>query len=348
MKRFRERNRALLGLSTVVVVLALIAGSLEFSKLPLIHNTDAYSADFASAGGLVTTDLVTVRGVKVGAITGLKLDGDQVKVSFEVQGGLALGSTTSAAAQVLSPIGTEYLELTPSGSGNLNGPIPVSRTTLPYTLVADLSDLGSEIQQYNIPELEHALETGSSDLAATSASETTAAFNGLARVSQILGSQSTALAAIVSQGAGLTSVLSQRSGQLFNLVGQADIVLQVLQQRQAAIKALLAATSSLSQELTSILSTNRGQLTSLLDNLQTVSAVLAQDSNDFGQAIPVLAAFSKYAANSTGSGAFADVSVPTLLVPDNVIEECSASGAFPSSNPQVGCRPPPAPSDGAK
>lgn len=339
MKRFSERSKPLLGLITVVVVVLLVAAALEFSKLPLIHNSDTYSADFADAGGLVTTDLVTVRGVKVGAITGLKLEGDEVKVTFEVNASLGLGSTTSAAAKVLSPIGTEYLELTPAGPGRLVGPIPVSRTTVPYTLVTDLADLGSQIQQYNIPALEKALETGSADLTSTSASETTEAFNGLAQVSKILSDQQSALAAIVSQGAGLTSVLSQRSGQLFNLVGQADLVLQVLEQRQAAIKALLAATTNLGQEITSVLSTNRGELTTLLSNLQSVSAVLAQDSTDFGQAIPVLAAFSKYAANSTGSGPFADVSVPTLLLPDNLVEQCSARGAFPSSNPQVGCRP---------
>ena len=63
------------------------------------------------------------------------------------------------------------------------------------------------------------------------------------------------------------------------------------------------------------------------------------DSNDFGQAIPVLAAFSRYSANSTGSGAFVDVSVPTLLVPDTLSVQCSAAGAYPSTNPQVGCRP---------
>ena len=38
-----------------------------------------------------------------------------------------------------------------------------------------------------------------------------------------------------------------------------------------------------------------------------MSAVLAKDSNDFGRRIPVLAAFSRYAANATGSGAFVDV-----------------------------------------
>lgn len=137
----------------------------------------------------------------------------------------------------------------------------------------------------------------------------------------------------------LSGVLSQRSHQLFDLVGQSDLVLSVLEQRRAAIQQLLVSTSTLSQQITSILSVNRPQLTSLLQDLQAVSAVLAKDSNDFGAAIPVLAAFSRYAANASGSGAFVDVAVPTLLIPDNLIVQCSAPGAEPSPNPQVGCRP---------
>ena len=77
----------------------------------------------------------------------------------------------------------------------------------------------------------------------------------------------------------------------------------------------------------------------MLQNLQSVSAILAKDSNDFGQAIPILAAFSRYSANASGSGAFVDVSVPTLLIPDNLAVQCSAPGAMPSKNAQVGCRP---------
>ena len=67
--------------------------------------------------------------------------------------------------------------------------------------------------------------------------------------------------------------------------------------------------------------------------------MLAKDSGDLSQAMPILAAFSRNAANSTGSGPFVDVAVPTLLIPDNLAAQCSAPGAFPSSNPQVGCRP---------
>jgi phospholipid/cholesterol/gamma-HCH transport system substrate-binding protein len=338
MKRFRERNRAMTGLVGVVVVLVLVAGALEFPRLPLIHANGTYSADFASAGGLATGDIVTIDGVKVGSITAMTLDGNRVRVSFTVSGA-DLGSTTSAAAKVLSPVGTEYMELTPSGGGSLNALIPESRTSVPYNLVTDLSGLGSEIQHYNLPQIEKALNVGSQDLNGTPASETTSAFRGLAGMSRVIGDEGTALATIVSQGAKLSAVLSQRSRQLFDLFGQSDLVLSVLEQRRTAIQQLLTSTSTLSQQITSILSVNRPQLTTLLDDLQSVSAVLAKDSNDFGQAIPILAAFSRYAANATGSGPFVDASVPTLLIPDNLVTQCSGHGAFPSLDPQVGCRP---------
>jgi virulence factor Mce-like protein len=338
MRRFRERNRALTGLVGVVVVLVLVAGALEFPRLPLIHNNATYSAAFASAGGLASGDIVTIDGVKVGAITGMNLDGNRVRVTFTVAGA-SLGSTTSAAAKVLSPVGTEYMELDPSGSGSLQAMIPESRTSVPYNLVTDLSGLGTEIEHYNLPQIEKALNVGSQDLNGTPVSETTSAFKGLADISRVIGNEGTALASIVSQGAKLSAVLSQRSHQLFDLFGQSDLVLSVLQQRRSAIKQLLTATSSLSQQITSLLSVNRPQLTSLLQDLQSVSAVLAKDSNDFGAAIPVLAAFSRYAANATGSGAFVDAAVPTLLVPDNLATQCSAPGAYPSKEPQVGCRP---------
>jgi len=338
VKRFRERNRAVVGLVGVIVVLVLIAGALQFQNLPLIHNNSTYEANFASTGGLATGDIVTIDGVKIGSITKMSLDGNKVQVAFNVSG-VSLGSKTSAAAKVLSPVGTEYMELSPSGRGALTRPIPLSRTTVPYNLVTDLSGLGSEIEQYNIPQLEQALEVTGQNFNATQVSETTSAFNGLAHMSEVIGNEGNQLSTIVTEGAALTGVLSARSRQLYDLFGQSDLVLSVLEQRRDAIKELLDSTASLSQEITSILSVKRPELTSLLQNLQSVSAILAKDSNDFGQAIPILAAFSRYAANSSGSGAFVDTAVPTLLIPDNLSEQCSAKGAFPSSNPEVGCRP---------
>jgi phospholipid/cholesterol/gamma-HCH transport system substrate-binding protein len=339
MKHFRERNLRVIGLMTVVVVVALVYGGLEFQKLPLVNNQNTYSAYLSDAANLVNTDQVWVYGVSVGSITGMMLEGDKVKVTFTVNPGLHLGSTTSAAVEVQNPIGTEVLKLNPSGPGSLDSTIPMSRTSVPFTLVDALSGFSNEVQGYNKAALEKSFDVVAQNLSATSAAETQAAFNGLARLSQIFGGQSGDIATVISQGAGITSILSQRSGQLFNLVGQADIVLQVLEQRRAVIKSLLDGTAALSHQLSQFLSTNSRQLTTLYDNLQSVSAVLAQNADNLGRAIPLLAGLAKYTANSTGSGPFVDAAVPTLLIPDNVFEQCSAHNAFPSTNPQVGCHP---------
>jgi phospholipid/cholesterol/gamma-HCH transport system substrate-binding protein len=339
MKHFRERNLPVVGLITVVLALGLVYGALQFPKLPLVNDQATYSAYLSDAANLVTTDQVWVYGVSVGSITQMTLDGAAVKVTFTVDSGLHLGSTTSAAVAVQSPIGTEVLRLIPSGPGTLASTIPLSRTSVPFTLVDALSGFSQEVQAYNKPALEKSFDVIADNLSATSGANTQAAFNGLARLSQIFGGQSGAIASVISQGAGITSVLSQRSGQLFDLVGQADIVLQVLEQRRAVIKSLLDGAAALSQKLSQFLSSNSPQLTTLFDNLQSVSAVLAQNADNVSRAIPLLAALAKYTANSTGSGPFVDAVVPTLLIPDNVFAQCSARGAFPSANPQVGCHP---------
>jgi phospholipid/cholesterol/gamma-HCH transport system substrate-binding protein len=210
---------------------------------------------------------------------------------------------------------------------------------VPFTLVDALSQFASQTQQYDIPQLVKALEAGSAALAGTPASVTTAALDGLARFSQILASRQTALATIVTQGSQLAAVLSGHSTQLVDLLGQGDLVLQVLQSRRTAIQQLLTGTTALSQQITSLLSTKRDQLHSLLGSLQTVTAILAKDSSAIGNAIPLLASLSQYAANATGSGRFVDATIPTLLIPDNLIAACGNPANYPSSNPLVGCRP---------
>lgn len=347
MTRFRERNLPVVGLISLLVIIALVVGALNFSRLPLAQTGTTQAAYFDDAGGLAVGDVVTVHGVKVGTITAMRLDHygtgptpvPVVRVSFQVQGGLRLGAATTASAKVLSPIGTEYLELAPAGSSPLHGPIPPGQTSIPYNLVTDLSKLGRQIEGYDIPTLERALETGADSISGTPASDARAAFAGLARFSEVLGNDQGSLAAIVTQGAALSKVLADRSGQLMNLVSESNAVLGVLSTRQAAIKQLLDATAALSTQITHILNYNQAQLQPLLTSLKTVSQVLAQDSTSIGNALPVLAAFGRYAANSTGSGSFADVAVPTLLLPDNLLVQCAAAGAYPSSNSQVGCRP---------
>jgi phospholipid/cholesterol/gamma-HCH transport system substrate-binding protein len=340
VKRASDRNPVVLAVVGLVTMVAVTVFALNLSRLPFFDHTATYQADFPNAAGLVANDIVTVDGVRVGTVKSLRLHGSFVIVTFTAERSIHLGGATTAAAKVQTPLGTEFLELSPSGPGTLRGPIPQSRVTVPYTLVGDLNQLTTQIEDYNIPQLVKALQTSSSTFYATPSSVIAKALGGLVRFSSIFAANAGQLHTIVAEGSSVAAVLNQHSAELVNLVGQGDLVLQVLQQRQTEIKQLLDGTASLSAQISSVLGTDHASLNALLQNLQSVSAALANDSAAIAKGIPLLAAFSRYAANITGSGPFADASVPTLLIPDNLIAQCSKPGAFPEpSNTQVGCRP---------
>jgi phospholipid/cholesterol/gamma-HCH transport system substrate-binding protein len=321
--KFRERNLKTIAIVTALVLVAAVLVSLNLSRIPFLSRTRTYHAMFANAGGLATGDIVTVAGVRVGTVTALTLDHAQVEVTFTISDGVHLGSQTSANMKVLTPIGQEFLELAPAGPGHLSGAIPQSRTTIPETLVSDLSTLSTETGKINIPQLEKSLDATSGTIKGIPATTVASALGGLARLSSIIASRQQDLSALVTSASSLAGVLATNDAQIVNLVGQGDLVLKVLEQRRADITALLVTTSSLGQELSSLLTNNRSQLITLLTNLRTVSAILAHDSGDLGAAIPLLEAFSRYSANATGSGPFADFTLPTLLIPDNVIAQCA-------------------------
>lgn len=335
MRKFRERNLyAIAAISTVVLVVAALL-ALNFSKLPLISSQRTYQADLASAVGVDRGNVVTIAGVRVGAVTGLSLHGNAARVTFTVSGGPRLGVDTTLDVKVLNPVGVEYLELTPRGPGSLDTPIPLSHTTIPGTLIGDLNQLTTETQQTNLEQLVKSLEVLTQTFAANTPAETKAAIDGVSKLSAVFAARQSEVADLVTQADELTSVLNSHNAQLVGLLGQADLVLQVLNQRKAAVDTLLSTTTALTSQLNHLLVDDRSVLDPMLANLQAVSAFLARDSSNIGDAIPLLAAFSRYSANVAGSGPFADFVAPTLVVPDNLIAECAKLGTL---DPQRGCR----------
>jgi phospholipid/cholesterol/gamma-HCH transport system substrate-binding protein len=342
--RFRERNQTLLGGGCLLLILLLVVAALNVRKLPLLNDDATYTAEFANSGGLRVNDNVTVAGVTVGSVTAMALAGDRVRVTFTADRDVDLGNETSAAAKVLAVVGTQFLELTPAGRTPLRGAIPTSRTTVPYTFVDTLQQLSTTTEQYDLPQLVAALQAGSQVLSGTTSADTTAALTGLASFSSTLAQRKADLSTIVTQGAGLAKTLSDHRTQLVDLIGQGDLVLQVLQARRAALQQLFDGTTSLSSELIRVVGPNRDDLRSLLDNLQTVARLLARDTESIDRALPLLGAFSRYAANATGSGAFVDANIPTMLLPDTLLAQCRQPGAYPAAgdeqrNALVGCRP---------
>lgn len=332
MRKFRERN--LVVIAAVAAVLMVIGAffALNFGKF----TSTTYAADLQSAVGLQPGDVVTIAGVRVGSISSLSLDGPVAKATFEVNGHHHLGEDTSVEVKVLNPVGVEYLELVPKGSGTLHGTIPVERTSVPGTLVGDLNQLTTETEQTDIPQLVKALQVLTNTVAANSPAQARAALDGVANLSAVLASNQQQLEDLVKQSDQLTGVLNGSSSQLVQLIGQSSLLLEVLNQRKQALDHLLATTSALTDRIDHLISGDRSILDPLLSNLNAVSAELAKESGNVSQAIPLLAAFSRYSANVTGSGPYADFVAPSLVIPDNLLAQCAAMGQL---DPQRGCRP---------
>ena len=332
MRKFRERNLAVV--ATISAVILVVAGlfALNFAKF----TETSYSVILPTAVGLEPGNVVTIAGVRVGSVSSLQLEGNSAKVNFSLTGSHHLGTGTRVDVKVLNPVGVEYLELTPAGPGTLRGPIPENQTSIPGTLVSDLNQLTTQTQQTNIPQLVQALKVITDTVAANSPQQTKAALDGVAQLSAVLAGRQQELENLVTQADQLTGVLNTHSAQLVDLLGQSSNLLAVLDQRKAALNDLLTTTSALTSQLDHIISGDSSVLQPLLANLNAVSAFLAKDSNNVSQAIPLLAAFSRYSANVAGSGPFADFVAPTLVIPDNLIAQCAAIGQLDA---QRGCRP---------
>lgn len=330
-----ELNQAWVAIVGSLVIGGVVLFAISFGHLPFIARVHSYQAQFADAAGIATGDEVRLAGLNVGEVTAVDLQGSHVLMTFTARDDIRVGRDSSLNIKIASILGQEYVELAPSGPGQLgaNDVIPQSHTTSPYTLLELLGTLSTETRQVDLGQLDNSLKILSDDLRNTPAT-TRAVLDGLSRLSQTIAGHSDQLSSLITSAQQVADTLASRQGPLVTLLGNADLVLQTIIQRRQVIHQLIVDSASLGQQLTSLLHDNAAQIQPLLANLQSVTAMLARDQASIDQSVQLLAPFSRYFANATGSGNFVDITAPTLLVPDNVVAGCNGR-----TNSSSGCTP---------
>ncbi|MBV9486595.1 MAG: MCE family protein [Frankiaceae bacterium] len=325
MKLFSERRPVPLAIGTVVVTIAALVFALEFGKI--FTSATTYHANLANAASLAPGEDVRLSGVRVGTVKSLSLDGDHVRMTFTVRHGVRLGADTRLNVEVLTPLGNEYVTVVPEGAGQLpaGATIPIERTSIPLTLVDAFSKLGSTLGRIDVSTLTKSLDAVS---AATTTSPKTvrAAMRGIAALSTNFAKHENDFNRLFTAGDQVSRVLDQRRAEIVAIMGQSDQVLQVLSERKAALTALSTSVDRLARHVETLLRHTHADLGPLLQNLDVISRVLDKNKRAIGHAIPTLATFDQNAANANGSGLFNDLWAPTLLIPDNVIKQCSDRG----------------------
>jgi phospholipid/cholesterol/gamma-HCH transport system substrate-binding protein len=312
MARHSERSILRLGAISLAALLLVMAAAFNLQKFPGFRGT-GYHADFADASGLSRGDMVQIAGVRVGRVSSISVHKDRVRVNFEVHGA-SFGKETKASVEVLNLLGSKYLNLTPAGTGTMDGGdvIPLSRTTAGYDIVQTLSELTTTTEKLDTDRLASALTTlaGTIDASAPQVHES---FTGISRLSRAIASRDDQLEELLGHADRVTKLLAARKTDLVTLMKQGDQVFAELRARKEAIHTLLTSSRQLATALGGIVADNRRTIGPVLADLQTVVGVLKKRERSLQETLHNLGPYASILINVIGTGPWFDAYVPNLV-----------------------------------
>lgn len=312
-KPFRERNPVVIGAISMAVIAMLILAAFRAEDLPVIGGGDTYYAAFSEAGGLKPNDEVRLAGVRVGKVQRVELDGDHVKVEFQVDEAVRFGTVTAANIKVKTLLGAMYLELEPAGPGQLQEGtvIPESRTTSPYDVVDAFSGLAERSERIDTGQLAESLDTLAA-LMENTPEEFQGALQGMSALSQNIAARDDELNELLGNMRTVSSVLADRNGDLITLMEDGDKLFRALVARREAVHDLLVSTSRLSRELTGLVRDTREDLKPALDHLDDVLDVLRKNQENLDNSLRLMAPFYRVFASTLGSGPWFDTIIENM------------------------------------
>ena len=309
---FRERNPVTIGAISMAVIAVLMTIAFKAGDLPVIGGGDTYYAAFSEAGGLKVNDEVRVAGVRVGKVRALELDGDHVRVEFQVKNA-DFGPETGAEIRVKTILGSMYLALTPAGSGQMEegAEIPVERTRSPYDVVEVFEGLAERSEAIDTDQLAQALDTMAA-LTKNTPEEFQAALRGVSALSANVAARDEELNTLLRNLESVSEVLGDRSGDIVALMDRGDVLFRALVARRDAVHDLLVATSTLSRQLTGLVRDTREDLKPALDNLKSVVDLLNANQENLEKSLRLMAPFYRVFANTLGNGPWFDTIIQNM------------------------------------
>jgi phospholipid/cholesterol/gamma-HCH transport system substrate-binding protein len=312
IKPLADRNRFVVGLVGIALLVAIVAASFSYDKIPFIKGTNDYSAFFAEAGGIKTDSDVRVSGMTVGRVSSIHLEGTKVRVEFTVDDDIDLGDRTEAAIKTETVLGAKMLELTPRGDGKLTGTIPLERTKSPYDLPDALGDLTTTISGLDTTQLSSSLSTLAQTFQDTPP-ELKLALDGVARFSDTLNNRDAQLRNLLANANKVTGVLAKRSDQIAQLVRNANALLYALLSQRASVDALMNNLTTASQQLSGLVQDNRTTLRPALDKLNGVLGILDNRKQELQKTLGLLRRYAMSFGEVLGSGPFFKASLVNLI-----------------------------------
>jgi phospholipid/cholesterol/gamma-HCH transport system substrate-binding protein len=301
----------------VAIAVGAVVGVLVVLTTFVSFGTHSYTAVLAQTAGLRAGEDVEVYGVPKGEVKSVELAGDTVRVRFVLDKDVDLGNRSTAAVKVATLLGTHYLAVSPAGTGRVDT-IPLGRTSVPFNLQDVLEKGTANLEKLDPELLARALTEASKTLTATS-DQIGPALTGIARLSEAVQRRSDQTGALLAAARGVTGQLAASSGDVVELMRQANLVISEITARREAIHTLLTETTTLAGNLAAVIDQTKQDMGPALRQLNAVLKTLREEDATLKDVLGKIAPTVRYFANATGNGAWGDLWLKDpALPPDDV------------------------------
>lgn len=122
----------------VAIVIGLVLTYIYYHPPSQEQAVSFYTDD---ANSIRVGDEVRMAGIKVGTVTELSLEPNQVLVKAKIKNDAFVGDQSQVDVRMLTVVGGYYVNVASMGTASLGArPIPLSRVTMPYSLIRTLAD----------------------------------------------------------------------------------------------------------------------------------------------------------------------------------------------------------------
>src|SRR6201993_941480 len=312
MRTLEPPNRLRIGLMGIVVMLLVVGVGQSFTSVPMLMARPHYYAQFTDAAGLTKGDKVRIAGMDVGKIEGLGIDGDHIKVQFNM-GSATIGTESRMAIRTDTILGKKVLEIEARGAQTLRpgATLPIGQSTTPYQIYDAFFDVTKAAQGWDIDTVKQSLNVLSQTIDQTYP-HLSAALDGVAKFSDTIGKRDEQITHLLAQANQIASILGDRSQQVDRLFVNSNNLLAAFNERSRAISALLSNVSTFSAQVENLINDNPN-LNHVLEQLRVVSDLLDKRKDDLALTIKNFGKSVAGLNEAVASGPYFKVQLTNLL-----------------------------------
>jgi virulence factor Mce-like protein len=321
-RTLEDRNRTMIGLVALGVIAVLMAALVILTKVG--PGYQRISADFIQAAALLPKNPVTVAGIPVGTVTGMRLNGDHVTVDMRVQNNIDIGKDSRAVIMVTTILGSRYLALHPGGGGPLeNNTIDLDHTEVPYDLQQALQDVAVNYGEVDTDNLASAIEVLGKQIEGLPPL-IPKAMDNLKKLSTVMADRRDQFGSMLKTMDLVTATLRRQQTSIGAMVNQGNELLGEFVMRRAAFHAMMQSLTDLVNVLDDTIVGDRAEVDELLANVNTLSTLMAKNDGMLRGILQSAPLGLRGLANATGTGNALEANFTNGLLVDSWM--CAISG----------------------